>query len=134
MSVVIIPAYKPDQTLVALTDMLWEYGCQIIVVDDGSGEEFRQIFDRIKDICIVLRHTQNLGKGAAYFALAGFILVMNNLILELFVQILRIPVYSAKLLTEFLLFVMSWLVQEHVIFRKGKRPKVTHLFIGEVRA
>lgn len=356
MSVVIIPAYKPDQTLVAITDKLWEYGCQIIVVDDGSGEEFRQIFDRVKDICIVLRHTQNLGKGAAiktalsyikqeiwerewigvmdcdgqhlpedmykllqfartqrrtlvlgvrtvgkemplksrvgnqitrmvyrlvsgvkvsdtqtglrafdselaekllsvegkryeyemnvlmtcarekipikevkistiyrdknnsnshfrgfrdsvriykeilkftlsslssfcldyllfgvmmlflphtaiailianivarivsafynysmncrfvfhtdpkmrkgaaYFALAGFILVMNNLILELFVQILRIPVYSAKLLTECLLFVLSWLVQKHMIFRKGKRPKVTHLFIGEVRA
>ena len=65
MSVVIIPAYKPDQTLVAITDKLWEYGCQMIVVDDGSGEEYQQIFDRINDICIVLRHTQNRGKGAA---------------------------------------------------------------------
>lgn len=65
MSVVIIPAYKPDQTLVTITDKLWEYGCRIIVVDDGSGEEYQQIFDRINDICIVLRHTQNRGKGAA---------------------------------------------------------------------
>lgn len=65
MSVVIIPAYKPDETLVAITDKLWEYGCRIIVVDDGSGEEYQQIFDRINDICIVLRHTQNRGKGAA---------------------------------------------------------------------
>lgn len=65
MSVVIIPAYKPDQTLKTITDELWEYGCQIIVVDDGSGDEYKQIFDQIGDICIVLCHRENLGKGAA---------------------------------------------------------------------
>lgn len=65
MPVVIIPAYKPDKTLVAITDQLWAYGCRIIVVDDGSGEEYRQIFDQAGDICIVLRHTENRGKGAA---------------------------------------------------------------------
>lgn len=65
MSVVIIPAYQPDQTLATIAEQLWGYGCQIIVVDDGSGEEYQQIFDRIKDICIVLCHTQNRGKGAA---------------------------------------------------------------------
>lgn len=35
------------------------------MVDDGSGEEYKQVFDRIGDICIVLRHAENLGKGAA---------------------------------------------------------------------
>lgn len=65
MSVVIIPAYKPDQTLKPITDKLWEYGCRIIVVDDGSGEEYQQVFDQIGDICIVLRHRENRGKGAA---------------------------------------------------------------------
>lgn len=65
MSVVIIPAYKPDETLVTITDCLWVYGCQTVVVDDGSGEEYGGIFDRVKDICIVLRHLENRGKGAA---------------------------------------------------------------------
>lgn len=65
MSVVIIPAYKPDQNLTAITDKLWAYGCQIIVVDDGSGEEHQQVFDQIRDISIVLRHKENRGKGAA---------------------------------------------------------------------
>lgn len=65
MSVVIIPAYKPDQTLKAITEKLWAYGCQIIVVDDGSGEEYQQVFDKVKDICIVLGHRENCGKGAA---------------------------------------------------------------------
>lgn len=65
MSVVIIPAYKPDQALRSITDQLWDYGCRIIVVDDGSGEEYQQVFDQIEDICIVLRHRENRGKGAA---------------------------------------------------------------------
>lgn len=65
MSVVIIPAYKPDQTLQAIVDKLWEYGYQIIVVDDGSGEEYQQAFDQAGDICIVLHHRENRGKGAA---------------------------------------------------------------------
>lgn len=65
MSVVIIPAYKPDETLVTITDQLWVYGCRMVVVDDGSGEEYQEIFDRVRDICVVLRHPENRGKGAA---------------------------------------------------------------------
>lgn len=65
MSVVIIPAYKPDKTLIAITDKLWVYGCQIVVVDDGSGNEYESIFEKIDDICIILRHSEKRGKGAA---------------------------------------------------------------------
>lgn len=65
MSVVIIPAYKPDETLAIITDQLWAYGCQIVVVDDGSGEEYQSVFDRIRDICVILQHPENQGKGAA---------------------------------------------------------------------
>lgn len=86
--------------------------------------------------CRFIFHTdQRIKKAVGYFALAGFILVMNNLILELLVQILRVPVHPAKLLTECLLFVMSWLVQKHLIFRKENRPAAMHLYAGErVRA
>ena len=45
MSVVIIPAYKPDEALVTITDKLWAYGCRIVVVDDGSGEDYQPVFD-----------------------------------------------------------------------------------------
>lgn len=65
MAVVIIPAYKPDQTLQMIVDGLWTYGHQVIVVDDGSGEEYQKEFDKVKDICIVLTHPVNRGKGAA---------------------------------------------------------------------
>lgn len=65
MSIVIIPAYKPDKTLVTITDQLWVYGCRIVVVDDGSGEKYQPIFEKISDISIILRHSENRGKGAA---------------------------------------------------------------------
>lgn len=65
MPVVIIPAYKPDKTLATITDQLWAYGCQIIVVDDGSGQEYGHIFEQVEDVCIVLKHSENCGKGAA---------------------------------------------------------------------
>ena len=65
MSVVIIPAYKPDEIFVTITDQLWGYGCRIVVVDDGSGEKYQPIFEKISDISIILRHSENRGKGAA---------------------------------------------------------------------
>lgn len=65
MAVVIIPAYKPDRALLDVTNQLWMHGCQIVVVDDGSGKQYDSIFDSISDICIVLHHAINQGKGAA---------------------------------------------------------------------
>lgn len=65
MATVIIPAYKPDHTLITITDELWTHGCRMIVVDDGSGSEFQHIFHKIQDICIILHHSENRGKGAA---------------------------------------------------------------------
>ena len=46
---------------------------------------------------------------------------LTSFILEIFVHILHFPVYLAKLLTESILFLVSWLIQDGVIFRnKGK--------------
>ena len=65
MSYVVIPAYCPDRTLVSLVEQMWETGCMMIVVDDGSGEEYQSIFDEISDVSVILRHPENSGKGAA---------------------------------------------------------------------
>ena len=51
-----------------------------------------------------------------YFELAAFILVMNNIILEALTQLVHVPVYPAKILTECTLFLISWLVQNFLIF------------------
>lgn len=64
---VIIPALNPDQHLLDLVTGLRTLGCpMIIIVDDGSKPECRPLFNRLKQYdCIINRHTENLGKGAA---------------------------------------------------------------------
>ena len=65
---VILPSYKPDDKMVSCVKSLKEAGFEdIIVVDDGGGEEYNRFFDEVRNIagCTVLVHPQNRGKGAA---------------------------------------------------------------------
>ena len=65
---VLVPAYEPDGRLVDYVDSLARSGfCHVVVVDDGSGDEFRGIFDSVeaRPFCTVLRHDVNRGKGVA---------------------------------------------------------------------
>ncbi len=66
---VVIPAYKPSGVLVELVEKLrGQPGIAgVVVVDDGSGTAFEDIFERIRcmDRTMVVRHFVNLGKGAA---------------------------------------------------------------------
>lgn len=65
---VIIPAYKPDDKLLTTIEELVKAGfSDIIVVDDGSGESYRDIFDKVNKLpqCTLLEHSVNRGKGAA---------------------------------------------------------------------
>jgi glycosyltransferase involved in cell wall biosynthesis len=65
---VLIPAYQPGPQLELLVNDLLELGCPaIVVVDDGSGSECKEIFTGIAlpgSVCVV-RHAVNLAKGAA---------------------------------------------------------------------
>lgn len=65
---VIIPAYEPDEKLIVLLKALQQAGIQhVVVVDDGSGEQYETLFARAAavDNCTVLYHAVNLGKGRA---------------------------------------------------------------------
>ena len=62
----IIPAYKPGEDMLKLLEEFRDNGDFLpIVVDDGSGAEFRTIFDRVPDFAVLLRHEVNRGKDAA---------------------------------------------------------------------
>ena len=63
--IALIPAYEPEQKLVSLAADLKKRGFDIVVVDDGSGSGYREIFDELAQQTIVLTHAQNRGKGAA---------------------------------------------------------------------
>ncbi len=64
---IIIPALDPDEVLLKIIQKLQEYGLsRIVVVDDGSKEDCRDIFTRAEDLgCLVKVHEQTRGKGAA---------------------------------------------------------------------
>ena len=63
--IALIPAYEPEQKLVSLAADLKKRGFDIVVVDDGSGSGYREIFDELTQQATVLTHAQNRGKGAA---------------------------------------------------------------------
>lgn len=64
-NVILIPAYKPDRTLVSLVDALAAEGVGILVVNDGSGAEYDGIFAQVAPAATVLSLPENRGKGAA---------------------------------------------------------------------
>lgn len=60
----LIPAYKPDESLLKLIAGLGHYP-QIVVINDGSGPEFDHIFQALPPGVTLLQHEVNRGKGAA---------------------------------------------------------------------
>ena len=76
--VIIIPSYKPE------TEIMMEFIRKvknnfknIVVVDDGSGKEYRDFFDNLQNEgIVVLRHYINFGKGRGIKT--AFNYVLNN--------------------------------------------------------
>ena len=66
--IILIPAYKPDESLVRLAQQITELDAhaEILVVDDGSGSTYVPIFTElaIRGVTIIT-HPANRGKGAA---------------------------------------------------------------------
>lgn len=64
-SVVVIPAYKPDNDLIKLTNELVDEHFDVLVVNDGSGKEFDGIFEEVSKTAKVIANETNMGKGCA---------------------------------------------------------------------
>ncbi|WP_144658631.1 bifunctional glycosyltransferase family 2/GtrA family protein [Paenarthrobacter nicotinovorans] len=66
--IILIPAYEPDQKLISLVRDLRDADpwITIVVVDDGSGPAFQEVFDGVTRLgCHVLSYAVNGGKGHA---------------------------------------------------------------------
>ena len=66
MCVVVIPAYEPNNNLVELVKELSFGGYGVLVVDDGSGEKFQSVFEKVAlyPNTFVIKNEHNMGKGA----------------------------------------------------------------------
>ena len=73
--IVVIPALYPDGKLISLVNELKEQGMHTVVVDDGSGKDYAELFQQLKadyhcDLCI---HPANRGKGVALKTATAYI-------------------------------------------------------------
>ncbi len=74
--IILIPAYEPDQQLPALIRSIRdaEPWATVVVVDDGSGPAYREVFDGVRPLgCHVIGYARNRGKGFALKTGFGFI-------------------------------------------------------------
>jgi len=73
---ILIPAYKPNIMMIDLVDTLLKEGYLVTVIDDGSGEEFKDVFDSLNKEVKLLKHEENMGKGRAMKT--GFTYILEN--------------------------------------------------------
>ena len=64
-TVVLIPAYRPDEKLIETLRALSEFEYALLVVDDGSGSDYDPVFIEAAQYARVVRYTPNRGKGSA---------------------------------------------------------------------
>ena len=64
-TIALIPAYEPDEKIKDLTKELKIRGFNIVIVDDGSGPDYADLFEGLSQEATVLTHSENRGKGAA---------------------------------------------------------------------
>jgi glycosyltransferase involved in cell wall biosynthesis len=64
---VLIPAYEPTLNLLRLVlELKKKTNYKILIVDDGSGENYKELFKKAETLgCTVMHHEVNMGKGAA---------------------------------------------------------------------
>lgn len=63
--VILLPSYQPEKTLINLSRGLFEEGFKVLIVDDGSGPTYSQIFEDCEKYATVIGYEKNRGKGDA---------------------------------------------------------------------
>ena len=61
----LIPAYEPDEKMIAVAEDMAGRGFRVLIVDDGSGPDWAPVFEQAASFGTVLHHEGNRGKGAA---------------------------------------------------------------------
>lgn len=76
LNIALIPAYMPEMILVEITKQLSNSGFTIVIIDDGSGEKYKPIFDAVRKYAYVISYSENRGKG--YALKIGFEYMLNR--------------------------------------------------------
>ena len=62
--IAVIPAYEPSENFVSYATQVLRSTDALVVVNDGSSQEFDTVFDKIQNLegAIVLSYAKNMGK------------------------------------------------------------------------
>lgn len=63
--VIVIPSYEPDEKLIDLVYNIDKKKFDIVVIDDGSGKAYQNIYKMIKNHVHLISYETNMGKGYA---------------------------------------------------------------------
>ena len=76
----LIPAYKPNENLISFIQSLETRGFEVVVVNDGSGEDYLPLFHKIQEqsLATVIHLEKNQGKGAALKAGLSYLNTIND--------------------------------------------------------
>lgn len=81
-----------------------------------------RIISAVYNYCIncrfVFKENKKIRSAIHYFLLVIFILTINNILMECLTGLIHLSPYTAKVITECTLFIISWLIQKKVIFLK----------------
>ena len=74
--IILIPAYEPDDKLIKLVNDLSKEDFDILIIDDGSGLNYKNVFNKCEEHCNVISYEMNQGKG--YALKTGFKYIKDN--------------------------------------------------------
>lgn len=74
--IALIPSYEPDDRLLKIVKDLNKNNFKVVVVNDGSSNDYQKIFDSCKGYASVLSYDTNKGKG--YALKKGLSYIKNN--------------------------------------------------------
>ncbi|MEE5993605.1 MAG: bifunctional glycosyltransferase family 2/GtrA family protein [Oscillospiraceae bacterium] len=63
--IALIPAYKPCDEMIHTVKQLYDNHFDVVVVNDGSGNDYEPVFRIAENIASVISHETNKGKGEA---------------------------------------------------------------------
>lgn len=78
---IIIPSLEPDMKMISLVQDLKKEGFRnIVIVNDGSNDEYRKLYESAKEnyACKILTHGVNLGKGRAIKTALNYLITETN--------------------------------------------------------
>ena len=63
--IAVIPAYNPPEAILTVIEQLTSLCFEIIVVNDGSDADYKDMFRECQKTSKVISHIQNKGKGCS---------------------------------------------------------------------